>query len=251
MTAVTQQDTSSDLLSAVDLSRVPEHIAIIMDGNRRWAQKRNLSALRGHYEGAEALTRIVRAASELGVKALTVYTFSTENWFRSPYEIKALMSLLKVYLLTKREMMRKEGVRLNMIGDLSKFPPALQEIFLRTKEATKGGDKIELILALNYGGRAEIARAFSRMLEDYEKDAFTKEEVDETLISRYLDTKNRRDPDLLIRTSGEHRISNFMLWQVSYAEIHITDVFWPDFTKKDLLKAILDYQKRERRWGGA
>ncbi len=251
MTAVIEKESLSDLVSAVDLSRVPEHIAIIMDGNRRWAQKRNLSTLRGHYEGAEALTRIVRAASELGVKALTVYTFSTENWLRTPYEVRALMSLLKVYLLTKREMMRKEGVRLDMIGDLSKFPPALQEIFYHTKEATKGGNKIDLILALNYGGRAEIARAFSRMLEDYERDAFTKEEVDETLISRYLDTKNRKDPDLLIRTSGELRISNFMLWQVSYAEIHITEVFWPDFTKKDLVKAILDYQKRERRWGGA
>jgi undecaprenyl diphosphate synthase len=244
------QEELSDLLKEIDPSRIPQHIAIIMDGNRRWAKKHNVPTLKGHYEGAEALMRVVKDAADLGVKTLTVYAFSTENWTRPLREVKALMSLFKVYLLAKRESMRKEGVQLSAIGDLSKLPKTLRQIFFKTEEMTRHGSKIKLILALNYGSRSEIIRSFAKMLEDYDQKKFSKEDLSESLFASYLDTKDVKDPELLIRTSGEMRISNFLLWQISYAEIHVTDVLWPDFTKYDLLKAIREYQRRERRLGG-
>ncbi len=244
------QSSTADSVKEIDLLRLPEHVAIIMDGNRRWAKRRKVSTLRGHYEGAEALTRIVRFAGELGIKRLTVYAFSTENWSRSTQEVKALMSLFKVYLLTKREMMFKEGVKLDAIGDLSRLPKEVLRIFLKTQEVTKDNNKINLILALSYGGRSEIVRAFQRMLTDYDNKKFSKGDVDESFFSSYLDTRSWKDPDLLIRTSGELRISNFLLWQISYTEIHISDALWPDFSKEDFIKAISDFQTRKRRLGG-
>ncbi|HSW73433.1 MAG TPA: isoprenyl transferase [Chlamydiales bacterium] len=236
--------------SELDHSRIPEHIAIMMDGNRRWAKRKGLPILHGHYQGAETLDRIVTAAIDLGIKTLTVYAFSTENWSRALNEVKGLMSLLKVYLLTKREKMKREGVQLDTIGDLSRLPKRVNEILDKTKEITKEGNKLRLVLALNYGARSEITRAFTRMLDDYQNKKFTKEKIDEEMIGRYLDTQGRKDPELLIRPSGEIRVSNFLLWQISYSEIHFTDVLWPDFTKSDLIKAIADYQKREKRLGG-
>lgn len=236
--------------SELDHSRIPEHIAIMMDGNRRWAKRKGLPILHGHYQGAETLDRIVTAAIDLGIKTLTVYAFSTENWSRALNEVKGLMSLLKVYLLTKREKMKREGVQLDTIGDLSRLPKRVNEILDKTKEITKEGNKLRLVLALNYGSRSEITRAFTRMLDDYQNKKFTKEKIDEEMIGRYLDTQGRKDPELLIRPSGEIRVSNFLLWQISYSEIHFTDVLWPDFTKSDLIKAIADYQKREKRLGG-
>lgn len=236
--------------SLIDPAKVPKHIAFIMDGNRRWAKRNKLPALRGHYQGAENLMKIVKASSLLGVKTLTVYAFSTENWSRSEHEVKAIMALFKLYLTTKKEIMCKEGVRLGSIGDLSRLPKNVQKLFYATKDATKNGHKIELILALNYGARDEIVRAFRRMLEDYEEKKFSKQDLSEELVEKYLDTHGTQDPELLIRTSGELRVSNFLLWQISYSEIYITDVLWPDFTEEHLIDAVLEYQKRERRLGG-
>lgn len=228
---------------------VPEHVAIIMDGNRRWAKKRGMPVSAGHLRGAETLTEIVRAASDYGVKVLTVYAFSTENWKRSAMEVKALMRLFKSYLNRQRNLMIEEGVRLNLIGDISRVPKDVAQVFEETVEATKGGTKLDLVIALNYGARDELKRAFGAMLEDCLAKKISKEELSEDLISSYLDTAKWKDPDLLIRTSGERRISNFLLWQISYAEVMVTDVLWPDFTRKDLLAAIHEYQKRELRLG--
>jgi undecaprenyl diphosphate synthase len=237
-------------LALLDPRRIPRHVAIAMDGNRRWAKKRFLPAVAGHWKGADALIRTVRAASNLGIKVITVYSFSTENWSRSPDEVHELMYLFKVNLRRQKESMIKEGVKLDTIGDIARFPQELQEVLQETKEATASGDKIELVLALNYGGRDELTRAVRSLVEDIEKGHISKNEVTETLIARYLDTAKWGDPDLLIRTSGEYRLSNFLLWQLSYAEVHFTQTLWPDFKPKDLLAAVLDYQQRGRRLGG-
>lgn len=238
-------------LTLIDLSRVPEHLAIIMDGNRRWAKNRSLPPIVGHWEGAEVLTQIVQAASELGIKTLTVYAFSTENWIRPKEEVDSLLHLFKVYLLRHRKMMQREGVRFNFIGDIKEFSLPIRELLCQTKKATLDCNKIDLVLALNYGGRNEICRAISRLLDDYDNKKINKTSITESLFSHYLDTANWKDPDLLLRTSGEWRLSNFLLWQMSYCELVISDVLWPDFTEKDLLDAILVYQRRERRLGGS
>lgn len=230
--------------------RIPRHISIMMDGNRRWARRRGLPSFFGHRAGAANLTKIVEAAADFGVKALTVYSFSTENWNRSTAEIEALFHIMKVYLRNKRREMVDQGVRLQTIGDLSKFPEDLLEELEASREATKNGTRIELILALNYGGRDDIRRAAVALIEDYEKGKIAKEDISEDMFASYLDTSPWGDPDLFIRTSGEWRISNFLLWQVSYAEVYITDVLWPDFDERQLLLAIQDYQKREKRFGG-
>jgi len=220
--------TSSEI-SLTKATKVPHHIAIAMDGNRRWASRRFMPALVGHWKGADAITKVVRAASDLGVKVLTLYAFSTENWNRS----------------------ESEGVRLDSIGDLSKLPQDVQDIFFQTKMATKDGKKIDLVLAVNYGGRDDIRRATLAIVGDFEKGLLKKEDISEDLISSYLDTAKWKDPDLFIRTSGEQRLSNFLLWQFSYTEVYITKTLWPDFNEKHLLQAVLEYQQRERRLGGA
>ncbi len=230
--------------------KVPNHIAIIMDGNRRWAKNRGLPPIVGHWKGAENLTRIVRAASNLGVKILTVYAFSTENWGRSPEEVSALMHLFKVYLNKQRKAMIQEGVRLDAIGDLSLLPQDLQESIAESKIATSKGEKIDLVLALNYGGRDDIRRAMVSLLDDYKDGAISKADISEKMIASRLDTAKWPDPEILIRTSGEKRQSNFLLWQLSYSEFYHTDVLWPSFNEKELLKAIREYQYRERRFGG-
>lgn len=239
-----------DELALIDCRICPKHIAIIMDGNRRWAKQKELSPILGHWEGAETLVDVVRAAVLLGVKTLTVYSFSTENWERSNEEVFALMDLFELYLLRKEEWMCKEGVRLDAIGDLTRLPARLQEVFLRTKEKTSRGEKINLVLALNYGARDEIRRAVEKIIQEREETKQAREEITEELIAKHLDTQKWGDPDLLIRTSGELRLSNFLLWQISYAELYVTDVLWPDFSARNLYEAVLSFQHRHRRKGG-
>lgn len=238
-------------LTRLDPSRMPKHIAIIPDGNRRWAQKRLSSVQEGHREGADTLMETVKAAKELGIKGITFYSFSTENWNRPYEEVMALMVLFTTYLTENCEEMVESEIKLETIGDLSALPPFLCKAIEETKLATQNCNGIVLILALNYGSRNEICRAFKAMLEDYEQQTLSKEEINEATIARYLDTHQWGDPDLLIRTSGELRVSNFLLWQICYSEIHVSPVLWPDFTPQHLIEAIIDFQGRQRRWGGA
>ncbi len=236
-------------LSSVDKASIPEHIAIIMDGNRRWAKNKELPSIAGHWKGVNALMDIVKAASDLGVKVLTVYSFSTENWNRPQGEVDALMELFELSLKQQRETMVKNSVRLCYIGDISRFPTSFQQTLKTTQAATTDSSKIDLVLALNYGGRNEITRAIHKIIDDLDAGKLKKEAFNEELIGKYLDTSEWRDPDLFIRTSGEMRISNFLIWQISYSEVYITKTLWPDFTPKRLLEAILDYQNRNRRLG--
>lgn len=245
-----QKDFASDLFHRLDPTRIPYHVAVIMDGNRRWARKRGLPSLFGHRAGATNLNRIVQAAADFGVKVLTVYSFSTENWNRSSAEIQALFHIIKTYLRNKREEMIAQGVRLQTIGDLSRFPEDVLQELEESRRATSHCTRIELVLALNYGGRDDIRRAAIALLEDFSKGKITKEAISEEIFAGYLDTSAWGDPDLFIRTSGEWRISNFLLWQLSYAEVYITDVLWPDFDERQLLLALEDYQQREKRLGG-
>lgn len=238
-------------LARLDPSRVPYHIAIIPDGNRRWAKKRLSTSQEGHREGADTLMETVKAAKELGIKAITFYTFSTENWSRSKEEVTALMALFASYLREQQDEMIQNGIKLETIGELKPLPFFLKQTIHDTKIATQECDQIRLILALNYGARNELCRAFKAMLSDYNDKLLTTEDINEETITRYLDTQHWPDPELLIRTSGEMRISNFLLWQISYTEIHIAPVLWPDFTPEHLLEAIIDYQGRDRRLGGA
>lgn len=240
---------SEEELALLSKARIPEHVAIMMDGNRRWANNNNLPFQVGHWKGAEVLTKIVRAASALGIKVLTVFAFSTENWKRSPNEINELMRLFKLYLIRQRALMIEEGVKLDVIGEIARLPPDVQEALEETRQATKEGSKIELVLALNYGGRDDIRRAFQSLASDCAAGRLSCDQITEETISSYLDTGRWRDPALIIRTSGEQRLSNFLLWQASYSEIYVTNVFWPDFTPNHLLDALLSFQQRDRRHG--
>jgi len=237
---------SPEELSRIDPLKVPRHVAIIMDGNRRWAKQRGLPPIMGHQEGAEALADVLRAASELGVKTLTVYTFSTETWKRPQNEVEDLMNIFELYLMRKREQMVRDGVCLDAIGDLSRLPERVLKAFYQTKKATERCDRIHLVLALNYGGRDEIRRALVKILEE----KIPPDQLTEECIARHLDTHRFGDPDLLIRTSGEMRVSNFLLWQISYTEIFSTEILWPDFSPRELFEAVLAFQKRSRRLGG-
>ncbi len=239
-----------ELVGQLDLTRVPKHVAIIPDGNRRWAKKIKENVNSGHREGADTLRDVVRACRSVGVQVLTIYTFSTENWNRSPEEIRVLMWILETNLAEQCDMMVKEGIRLATIGDLSKLPSNVQNRIAMTKEITSNCDEMTLVLAINYGSRDEIRRTFKKMLQDYNQGCFKEEDITESMIASYLDTSPWGDPDLLIRASGEMRVSNFLLWQVSYSEIFVTDTLWPDFTPNLLLEALLEFQKRERRLGG-
>lgn len=240
---------SDEQLARVDLYRVPQHVAIAMDGNRRWASKRHMPKTKGHWYGAEALITVVRAALELKIQVLTVYSLSTENMQRSSAEVSTLMRVFKANLISQKELMVREGVRLETIGDITKLPEDLQLVLRETKEATKHGRNLDLVLALNYGARDEIKRAIWKLIDDCSAGKISKSAITEEIISAYLDTAPWKDPDVLIRPSGESRISNFLLWQISYTEVFMTDVLWPDFCEKDLLAAILEYQKREVRKG--
>jgi undecaprenyl diphosphate synthase len=227
----------------------PQHVAIIMDGNRRWAQERDMPSAFGHWRGAKALTEIVKAATDLGIKILTVYAFSTENWLRQKAEVSYLMQLFENYLLEQKETMIQEGIKLDAIGDLSLLPDRLVKVFQDVKQATSAGKNIELILALSYGGRNEILRGIRAVIDDYDRGLIDKQTLDEATFSQYLDTAKWPDPDLLIRTSGENRLSNFLLWQLCYTEVIISDVLWPDFLYKNLEDAVNEYRSRKRRKG--
>ncbi len=236
-------------LALVNQAVIPRHIALIMDGNRRWAKNNHLPVASGHFEGAEVIDGIVRAASSLGVKVITTYAFSTENWGRSPDEVETLLNLFELYLTQKREMLVKEGVKLETIGDISRFPEKIKKALRETQEVTKDCSRIVLVLALNYGSRDEIRRAVINAAEDLSLGTLKKHQLTEDVFASYLDTAKWGDPDLLIRTSGEMRLSNFLLWQLSYAEIIVTDVLWPEFTETQFLKCIMEFQRRHSRKG--
>lgn len=231
----------------LDALNVPKHIAIIPDGNRRWAKLRGLNPIIGHQWGAEAAIEIISAAKEIGVKYLTLYTFSTENWRRSQEEIDAFMHLYALVLDRETPRMVEEGIRLCTIGDMSSVPQFVCDTIENTKKATEHNDEIHFILALNYGARDELRRAFDRLSEKQKSGEIT--HISEELISSCLDTAAFPDPELIIRSSGEQRLSNFLLWQASYSEYQAPDILWPDYRPHHLLQAILDYQKRQRRLG--
>ena len=225
---------------------LPKHIAIILDGNGRYAQKYGLLRQQGHKAGADNLEATGDLFIEKGIPYLTVYAFSTENWKRSEDEVSYLMALMKRYLTKNKVDALRKGIRVRVIGDKSRFTPDLQELIASMEEDTKEMKNLNLTLAINYGGRDEIVRAVKKMIAD----GRTEDEVDEALVSSYLDTKDLPEPDLLIRTSGEERISNFLLWQVAYSEMYFTDKYWPEFDEKELDKALESYQGRDRRFGG-
>jgi undecaprenyl diphosphate synthase len=229
---------------------VPYHIAFIMDGNRRWANRHGRPLEMGYMQGADAMMNAVRASAKRGIKVVTVYAFSTENWNRSPEEVSSVMRVFQLYLNRMGPTMVREGVRLETIGNLTPFPLQIQQTLQKTKEKTREGKNIDLVLALNYGGRDDIRRAALKMAEELQAGKITREGFTEKAFSQYLDTARWPDPDLLIRTSGEFRVSNFLLWQISYSEVYITDVLWPDFTENDLDLALREFQKRTRRLGG-
>ena len=233
-----------------DKNKFPRHIAVIMDGNGRWAAKRHLPAIFGHRAGAESVDIITEECARIGVEALTLYSFSTENWNRSREEVDGLMDLLHDYLEKKFEKLQKNGIRLNAIGGLSGLPQKVRDRLFDVMEKTAQNKKMVLTLALNYGSRAEITDAAKKLAVDVREGRVKEEDIDEERFAGYLYTKGLGDVDLLVRTSGEMRISNFLLWQISYAEIVVTKVLWPDFRKKELLGAIAEYQKRDRRFGG-
>jgi len=220
-----------------------------MDGNGRWAKKRGLTRIAGHQKGIEAVRDVVRTSRELGIEWLTLYAFSEENWKRPKHEVKALMGLLNRFLNDELEEMLDNGIRLACIGQTEKLPPEVQRTLWHTIEKTAHNKNMNLILALSYGGRQEIVGAVKTMLNDIEQGALNIKQITEDRLGRYLYTSGMPDPDLLIRTSGEYRISNFLLWQIAYTEIYITPTLWPDFRKERYLEALLDYQKRDRRFG--
>ncbi len=234
-----------------DSDRLPRHVAVIMDGNGRWAKRRNLKRVRGHRAGADAVRAVVRAARELGIPWLTLYAFSEENWKRSESEVRTLMSLLRRFLQQETAELLKNGIRLKAIGRLDKLPPDTRAVLLETIEKTAANSGLTLTLALSYGGRQEITDALRRIAVGVRDGEIQVRSISEELISTHLYNPRMPDPDLLIRTSGEYRISNFLLWQIAYAELYITPTLWPDFGKEEFLAAIRDFQQRERRFGAA
>jgi undecaprenyl diphosphate synthase len=233
----------------LDPKKLPRHVAIIMDGNGRWAKRHHLARVIGHRKGADSVREIVRACREFGIEVLTLFAFSTENWLRPKREVTALMRLLGDYIDSELQEMIEKGIRLKVIGKPEDLPQRVRSKLEKAKERTKDNSNLILNLALSYGGRSEILRAFQRLLGRLRKGELQDEDLSEEVISCCMDTSGLPDPDLLIRTSGECRVSNFLLWQVAYAEIYFSETLWPDFGKEELLQALLDYEKRERRFG--
>jgi undecaprenyl diphosphate synthase len=233
----------------MDPLKLPRHVAIIMDGNGRWARKKTMNRIRGHEEGAESVREIVRTTRELGIPWLTLYAFSEENWKRPRYEIEALMRLLKRFLKGELEEMLENGIRLRALGRIHKLPADVRAVLEETTERTAGGKALVLTLALSYGGRQELTDALRKIGKRVSAGELRAEEIDEQVISGSLYAADMPDPDLLIRTSGENRVSNFLLWQIAYTEFVVTPTQWPDFRKAEYLMAIEEYQKRKRRFG--
>ena len=234
----------------LDENNIPKHIAIIMDGNGRWAKKRKLPRTMGHKAGVETIRRVIKEAHILGIKYLTLYAFSTENWKRPDEEVSALMKLLVEYLRSELAELNKNGVVIKVSGDITKLPKEAQNEILEAIEVTKNNKGIVLNIAFNYGGRDEIIRAVKLLCEEVKCGNINIENIDEEVFENFLYTKNIPDPDLIIRPSGEQRISNFLLWQCAYSEFWYSNVCWPDFREEHLRKAIYDYQHRDRRYGG-
>lgn len=240
----------NNLFYDIDLNRVPKHIAIIMDGNGRWAKSRFLPRVAGHKAGVETIRTVLRECKKLNVKYVTLYAFSTENWKRPKLEVDALMNLLSTYLKNEVATLHKENVKLTAIGDINNLPSQCVTELNKAIELTKNNTGCNLNLALNYGGRLDIKNALVDIIKDVKDGKIKLDEIDENTISNHLSTKCIPDPDLVVRTSGEERLSNFLLWEVAYAEFYFTNVHWPDFDEKELQKAIFTYQNRDRRFGG-
>lgn len=236
-------------IQKIDLNRVPSHIAIIMDGNGRWARKQGEMRLFGHSSGVEAVRAVLKGCVELGVKNLTLYAFSTENWNRPKEEVDGLMNLMVETISNEVSELHQNGVRLHCIGNKESLPIACQNALDRGMESTKNNQKVNLILALNYSARWELIEATKEISKKVLKGELDSSQIDDKVLNDHLSTKNFPDPELLIRTSGELRLSNFLLWQLAYTELYFTDILWPEFGKTDLFEAVLDYQSRERRFG--
>ncbi|NQX76293.1 isoprenyl transferase [Gilvibacter sp.] len=236
-------------LDRIDQAKLPKHLAVIMDGNGRWAKKHGLFRTKGHESGTKAVKEIVECAAELGIPFLTLYAFSTENWNRPKLEVQTLMKLLVSSLKKEVETLQKNNIRLGAIGALNDLPSKARTELNEVIEATKDNERMTLTLALSYGSREEITKTIKEISSKVKNNIISIEEIDEDVINKHLYTLNLPDVDLLIRTSGEQRISNFLLWQIAYAELYFTEVLWPDFRKEHLLEAILNYQNRERRFG--
>ena len=238
------------LLQALDFTRLPRHVAVIMDGNGRWAQQRHKRRVEGHRAGIRSVRETVETSARLGLEVLTLYAFSIENWKRPKTEVATLMGLLKRYLRLELETLLQNDIRFRVVGRMHELPGDVQDELRRAMDRTATGRGLQFNIALNYGGRAEITDAVRALVAESRAQGTGPEAVDEASVARHLYTAGQPDPDLLIRTSGELRVSNFLLWQIAYAEIWVTDVLWPDFRRRHLVQALLDYQKRERRYGG-
>ena len=233
----------------LDVAKLPCHVAIIMDGNGRWAQKRLLNRVRGHEKGVETVRNIVRTCRELHISTLTLYAFSTENWQRPKAEIKALMALLKSFLIKELPDLQEQRIRLGVIGQPQRLPADVQKVLQDAMADTAANDRMLLNLALSYGGRTEITEMVRRIADQVARGGLSPEDIDEALVADHLYTRGLPDPDLLIRTSGEVRLSNFLLWQLAYAEIVVTDTLWPDFSSEEFIAILAQYQQRDRRFG--
>ena len=241
--------SESALKDKIDPARLPSHVAIIMDGNGRWAMQKGHLRMLGHQHGVQAVRNVTEAAAELGVKYVTLYAFSTENWRRPQEEINALMALLVNTIQSETETLMKNRIRLEAIGNLAQLPPACNKQLQETVEITKDNDRMTLILALSYSGRWDIIEATRKIAVQVKEGLLQPEDIDENVLNAALNTARYPNPELLIRTSGEQRISNFLLWEIAYAEMHFTPVLWPDFSKDDFYGSILDFQQRDRRFG--
>jgi len=238
------------LLGQLDARRLPEHVAVIMDGNGRWAQRRHLPRLAGHKAGVRAARNVIETSARLGIPALTLYAFSMENWRRPKTETDFLMRLLREYLRRELPVIHKNNIRMLVIGRPDELPAAVRSDVDRAVSLTAGNSGMKLAVALNYGGRAELVDAFNSILDGVRNNGISSFRVDEKMVAQHLYTAGLPDPDLLIRTSGEMRVSNFLLWQIAYAEMYVTETLWPDFTRAELYRALLDFAGRERRYGG-
>ena len=238
-----------NLQDKIDSSNLPKHLAIIMDGNGRWAKQKGLLRIVGHEGGTKSVKAIIEACAKIGIEFLTLYAFSTENWNRPKLEVEALMKLLIKSLKKELKTLQDNNIQLNAIGNLEKLPKSAQKELLEVIDKTKDNSRMTLTLALSYGSRDEIINAIRNISDKVKNNIISLESIDDSIINEHLYTRNLPDVDLLIRTSGEHRISNFLLWQIAYAELYFTDILWPDFKEEDLYEAIISYQKRERRFG--